>query len=659
MILNKLTLHNFGVYAGQQIFDLSPDEDGRSVIIVGALNGCGKTTFLTAVQMVLYGPLSPSAKSKKMPYQDFLRGKINRSTNNKDGASIQLDFSVFDDEGERQYSVQRLWKETKSDKIREELTVFVDGKLNKFLTENWAGHVETLLPSRIMPLFFFDGEKIEELANEENASKILSSAVNGLLGLDLVHQLVIDLGVFELKKAKLLASKEEIAEFDAAQDALKTLENERSDFRQKRGTYEAKLGQQQEIHRKAVTKYATEGGELYEKREALKLGRENSILNFSNHAEEIAKVAEAGAPLLLVRDLLDEVTIQSDLEEVSEKAQTVLELFSVHDRKTVGKLTDLGAGSEYVEKLTNYLTSERKSYEDAASHERYLKFSKTGREQLHALNKLELDASIQNVANGLEKNAELADAVDQLEKLLLGVPEEEAIKPFAQAVESCERKITEFEEKIRSVDSKIHELDIKITSAGRELRLRMSSNVDAQLEAEDTARFLKHSEKVKSTLATFKKIVLRKKLQKLENLILGCFEELTRKSKLINRLSIDPETFEMSLMDKHGDVIETSDLSSGERQLLATSILWGLSKASQRLLPTIIDTPLGRLDSSHRGTLCGKYFPKASHQVILLSTDEEVDERYLEILQPSINKTYRVEFDAELGGSTVCEGYLF
>ena len=659
MILNKLTLHNFGVYAGHQTFDLSPNKDGRSVIIIGALNGSGKTTFLTAVQMVLYGSLSPSAKTKKINYQEFLRGKINRSTSVKDGASIQLDFSAFDDEGERRYSVQRLWNEAKSGKIREKLMVFVDGELNKFLTENWAEHVETLLPSRIMPLFFFDGEKIEELANEENTNEILSSAVNGLLGLDLVHQLVGDLDVFELKKTKLLASKEELAEFDAAQDALKELENERKKIRQDRGAFVSKLERQQEKHRNAVTAYAAEGGELYEKRETLKLNRENAISNFSNHAEEIARIAEAGAPLLLVRELLDEVTIQSDLEEVSEKAQAVLELFSVHDRKTVGKLTELGVGSEYVDELTTYLTSERKSYEDAASHEQYLKLSKTGREQLHALNKLELDASIQNVTNGLEKNAELADAVDQLEKLLLGIPEVEAIKPFALAVESSERKIAEIEEQIRSVDAQIHELDNKITSAGRELRLRMSNNVDAQLEAEDTARFLKHSDKVKSTLATFKQKVLRNKLQKLENLILGCFDELTRKSKLITHLSINPDTFEMSLMGEDNNVIETSDLSSGERQLLATSILWGLSKASQRRLPTIIDTPLGRLDSSHRGTLCGNYFPKASHQVILLSTDEEVDKRYLKILQPSINKTYRVEFDAEKGGSAVSEGYLF
>jgi DNA sulfur modification protein DndD len=53
--------------------------------------------------------------------------------------------------------------------------------------------------------------------------------------------------------------------------------------------------------------------------------------------------------------------------------------------------------------------------------------------------------------------------------------------------------------------------------------------------------------------------------------------------------------------------------------------LRGLAKASGRPLPTIIDTPLGRLDSTRRRHLLERYFPVASHQVILLSTDEEID----------------------------------
>jgi DNA sulfur modification protein DndD len=100
-------------------------------------------------------------------------------------------------------------------------------------------------------------------------------------------------------------------------------------------------------------------------------------------------------------------------------------------------------------------------------------------------------------------------------------------------------------------------------------------------------------------------------------------------------------------------------LSAGERQLLATSLLWGLAKASGRPLPTIIDTPLGRLDSSHRRHLLDRYFPVASHQVILLSTDEEVDETSLARLKSHIGRSYTLTFDEQEHSTIVKPGYFW
>ena len=51
----------------------------------------------------------------------------------------------------------------------------------------------------------------------------------------------------------------------------------------------------------------------------------------------------------------------------------------------------------------------------------------------------------------------------------------------------------------------------------------------------------------------------------------------------------------------------------------------------------VVDTPLARLDSLHRGRLMERYFPTASHQVIILSTDTEVDRSYFEALKPSMS----------------------
>ena len=102
-----------------------------------------------------------------------------------------------------------------------------------------------------------------------------------------------------------------------------------------------------------------------------------------------------------------------------------------------------------------------------------------------------------------------------------------------------------------------------------------------------------------------------------------------------------------------------SRLSAGERQLLAISLLWGLARASGRPLPTIIDTPLGRLDSSHRRHMIDRYFPVASHQVILLSTDEEIDIESLERLLPYVGRRYYLQFDETSRSTMITEGYFW
>ena len=123
-------------------------------------------------------------------------------------------------------------------------------------------------------------------------------------------------------------------------------------------------------------------------------------------------------------------------------------------------------------------------------------------------------------------------------------------------------------------------------------------------------------------------------------------------------LTIDPETFTVTLLDRSGRPLPFDRLSAGERQLLATSLLWGLARASGRPVPTIIDTPLGRLDSSHRKHLTERYFPFASHQVLLLSTDEEIVGDYLRSIRPFVTRSYHLAHDEKLGSTSVKSGYF-
>ena len=84
-----------------------------------------------------------------------------------------------------------------------------------------------------------------------------------------------------------------------------------------------------------------------------------------------------------------------------------------------------------------------------------------------------------------------------------------------------------------------------------------------------------------------------------------------------------------------------------------------LAKTSGRKLPIIIDTPLGRLDSKHRKKLVENYFPSASHQVIILSTDTEIGESYLASLQEHISHSIMLDYSGKEGSSNVGEGYFW
>jgi DNA sulfur modification protein DndD len=133
---------------------------------------------------------------------------------------------------------------------------------------------------------------------------------------------------------------------------------------------------------------------------------------------------------------------------------------------------------------------------------------------------------------------------------------------------------------------------------------------------------------------------------------------LLHKADLVRGLKIDPNSYAATLTGNDGRALPFDRLSAGERQLLATAMLWGLARASGRPIPTIIDTPLGRLDSSHRRNLVDRYFPFASHQVILLSTDEEIVGSYYDAIAPNVARSYLLKHKRELGLTEITPGYF-
>ena len=91
---------------------------------------------------------------------------------------------------------------------------------------------------------------------------------------------------------------------------------------------------------------------------------------------------------------------------------------------------------------------------------------------------------------------------------------------------------------------------------------------------------------------------------------------------------------------------------------MVISILWALAKCSKKKLPVIIDTPLSRLDSAHRTSLVTVYFPNASEQTIILSTDTEIDDTYYHMMEENVGDEFRLNYDEKTRSTTITSGYL-
>jgi DNA sulfur modification protein DndD len=149
------------------------------------------------------------------------------------------------------------------------------------------------------------------------------------------------------------------------------------------------------------------------------------------------------------------------------------------------------------------------------------------------------------------------------------------------------------------------------------------------------------------------------KIERLSDLITDSFRFLLRKQSLIERIHIDPSTFAITLFNQAGHALPKERLSEGEKQIFAISVLWGLARASAHPLPAIVDTPMARLDAAHRRHLVERYFPNASHQVLILSTDTEVDRHYYQALQPYIARAYHLRYDEDSRATHAEEGYFW
>lgn len=655
MIIDQLILHDFGQYGGRVVVDLTPPSPEQPIILFGGLNGAGKTTLLDAIQLCLFGPLARPSRREGVSYEQYLDGCIHRS-NGVNSAAIELRFRHMSHGEEQLYHVKRSWRRTPKS-CKDQLEVVRNQHFDAMATEHWAEQVEEFLPSRIAHLFLFDGEQIEAYADPRSSSGLIETAVYNLLGLDLVEKLGSDLSIIERRRRMETRPQEE-------QEQLKVLELRREELHERidvvhsaHAKREAELSRIASLRTRLEERFRKEGGHLYERRSELERALSIADAKF-RAAERALRDAAAGASsLLLVLPLLQRTANQVRAESFSAQALATDQMLSQRDAEIVETIAKQKPSSDLLKSITDFLRDDRASRRDAVEIPR-LGMSDLGRERLRELTDEELDAVRATLPSLLDDqhNAwiELEDARNQV----AAVPTAEALTALSAERDELIAREAVMQTEQKAEGEQLDRLRRDLERAQTEILRFTADEREAQLAQDDRSRALLHIRKVRETLDKFRDAVIRRHLVRIEALVLDSFLQLLRKKTLVVNLRIDPESFQLALTGRDGNPLPSDRLSAGERQLLATSVLWGLARASGRPLPMVIDTPLGRLDSSHRRRLVTHYFPLASHQVILLSTDEEISGGYFEALKPFVGRVYHLQFNEERGTTSVEPGYF-
>ena len=175
---------------------------------------------------------------------------------------------------------------------------------------------------------------------------------------------------------------------------------------------------------------------------------------------------------------------------------------------------------------------------------------------------------------------------------------------------------------------------------------------------DDSDRTMKYTNLAVQIIDRYTTVLQERKTGLLAQTVTDCYKQLANKSNLIDRVEINSDTLEISYYDSNDREVEKTSLSAGEKQLVVVSILWALAICSQKKLPVIIDTPLSRLDSLHRESLITTYFPQASEQTIILSTDSEIGKAEYELMKNNVGDEFTLYYDEDEKSTKIKKGYF-
>ena len=661
MRFRKLTIENYKSFEFATDILFPMPEEGHSIFLIGGMNGAGKTSVMEAISYCLYG-----AKP-----EEILRN-INRREKAKKNFDASFELTIeMDDLAE--LVVKRSWTagtntDPKPKDMAERLVVVRDGKrVSVQNQEIWQNFIRAAIPPGITQFFFFDGEKIQEIASDEHSEVRLKSSLEAALGIQYITRLANDILFIKQEERKgFVEISDEDLEFK--QSELKREKSKLSRKNQERETLTAELETFKTQLEEARKRFEATFHTAPESREAIR-ERERKRIQASNRLTqveaEIRTLCERMLPFSIAGLLFEGIRRQIEAERESTSSEAIREHAAVLAKRIVRVVEEPEPiyreklSPDKMEELERRIFRLLREGDPRADVGRILVLS--DRDAAHVLNKMEAmeKSNIFQLQPLLEEKQQLEAHIKQMEGLaqagIQADSERELFEQLQAEIEGCSTQIGRKTEQLRLMEEEVLSLQKRI----RDIEAEIEKLYEKHHVSKEKADFIQECDAIANVLSQFVVRLRKNKVHLLQERTFEMYRLLSSRSGLIKDISIDDKTYEVKIIDRNGHDIRKSAMAAGEKEIFAVSLLWGLAQTSQVKLPIIIDTPLSRLDSAHRDNIVNNYFPNAGEQVVILSTDTEVDNDYYRILKPHLTGAACLEFDQRQELTTVKAGYFW
>lgn len=645
MIINQLILHNFGVYAGTNIFEFT---NKNPIVLIGGMNGRGKTTFLEAILLSLYGSNSIAYKeSNYNSYNQYLRSYVNKNNWNQ-SSYIELKF-VMNESSNDTYVVRREWNAF-SKITKETICVQQNGEYSEFLTKNWSMFVENILPSALSSFYFFDGEKIAELA-VDNTNEQMKESIRSMLGITILDVLNNDLG-------RCIRRVEKKNINDEASEKLELLRQEKDQAAEGIGQKDVEIAEViskieciytaiEQLHKQ----YELRGGAVIEQRQELMKKRAKIQTDIDKNTENLVGLAATELPLILVKDLISQVKLQAEDEHNDFVMQQALEQMNIYLAEYSGlNPTSAQSSRDFIEFVREHTMKEATSaiYE-MSDHALF---------QMNELVESSLEHSLDSVKVELNQKNILQKQINEVDNYLILDINEKELTEICNQIKDKEGELVQLQVELSKLRQERSVINAVLISKTAEFNRDVETYLQKIELKNDADRVLKYSNMAIKILEAYTIELQKRKTGTLGKTITECYKKLANKKNMIQEIAMDSETLNMRYLDENGNEVLKDSLSAGEKQLMVIAILWALALCSKKKLPVIIDTPLSRLDSQHRTSIITTYFPNASDQTIILSTDTEIDQNYYDMMKDSVGDEFTLVYSEESKSTSIRKGYF-